>query len=93
MSELDKVLDQLVAGDEEKAKETFHSMVVQQSRDEFNKLAPEEIAYPRSVNGVRKFYSDSSIYRKGTPMHIKGALVYNHMICLLYTSPSPRDIR
>lgn len=49
-------------------------------RKEFEDLPPEEIAYPRSVNGVRKFYSDSSIYRKGTPMHIKGALVYNHMI-------------
>ena len=49
-------------------------------RNQFNDLPPEEIAYPRSVNGVRKFYSDSSIYRKGTPMHIKGSLVYNHMI-------------
>ena len=49
-------------------------------RKDFDKLPPEEIAYPRSVNGVRKFYSDSSIYRKGTPMHIKGTLVYNHMI-------------
>ena len=41
MSDLDKVLDQLVAGDEDKAKETFHSMVVHQSRDEFNKLQPQ----------------------------------------------------
>ena len=49
-------------------------------RKEFESLPSEEIAYPRSVNGVRKFYSDSSIYKKGTPMHIKGALVYNHMI-------------
>ena len=49
-------------------------------RKEFESLPPEEIAYPRSVNGVRKFYSDSSIYKKGTPMHIKGSLVYNHMI-------------
>jgi len=49
-------------------------------RKKFDELPPEEIAYPRSVNGVKKFYSDSSIYRKGTPMHIKGALVYNHMI-------------
>tara|TARA_A200000159_G_scaffold43546_1_gene39905 strand:- start:92 stop:1117 length:1026 start_codon:yes stop_codon:yes gene_type:complete len=49
-------------------------------RREFEGLPPEEIAYPRSVNGVRKFYSDSSIYKKGTPMHIKGSLVYNHMI-------------
>ena len=42
MSDLDKVLDQLVAGDEDKAKETFHNMVVQQSRDEWNKLQPQD---------------------------------------------------
>ena len=42
MNDLEKVLDQLVAGEEDKAKETFHNMVVQQSRDEFNKLQPQE---------------------------------------------------
>ena len=41
MSDLDKVLDQLVSGDEDKAKETFHNMIVQQSRDEYSKLQPE----------------------------------------------------
>jgi len=41
MNDLEKVLDQLVAGEEDKAKETFHNMVVQQSRDEFNKLQPQ----------------------------------------------------
>ena len=49
-------------------------------RDEFTKLEPEVIAYPRSVNGIRKFGSSHSIFRKGTPMHIKGALIYNHMV-------------
>ena len=48
-------------------------------RDEFNKLAPEEIAYPRSVNGIKKFGSVSSIFRKGTHAH-KRLSVYNHMI-------------
>ena len=42
MNDLEKVLDQLVAGDEDKAKETFHNMGVQQSRNEFNKLEPQE---------------------------------------------------
>ena len=41
MNDLEKVLDQLVAGDEHKAKETFHNMVVQQSRDEWNNLQPQ----------------------------------------------------
>ena len=49
-------------------------------RDDFNKLAPEEIAYPRSCNGLKKFGSSSSIFVKGTPMHIKGSLLFNHLI-------------
>ncbi len=53
---------------------------IQEFRKEFMKLPPEEIAFPRSVNGIRKFGSSHSIFRKGTPMHIKGALVYNHMV-------------
>ena len=38
MSDLEKILDQLVAGNEKEAKQTFHSMVVQQSRDAYNSL-------------------------------------------------------
>ncbi len=53
---------------------------LQQFRKEFDLLSPEEIAYPRSTNGLKKYGSDSSIYRKGTPMHIKGALIHNHML-------------
>ena len=49
-------------------------------RKEFKNLPPEDIAYPRSCNGLKKFGSSSSIFIKGTPMHIKGSLVYNHMI-------------
>ena len=49
-------------------------------RDEFNKLPPETIAFPRSCNGLKKFASDSSIYQKRTPIHVKGALVYNHLL-------------
>ena len=41
MSDLDKVLDHLVSGNEDKAKETFHNMIVQQSRDEYSKLQPQ----------------------------------------------------
>ena len=42
MSDLEKVLDQLVSGDETKAKEIFHKMVVDQSKEEWNKINPEE---------------------------------------------------
>jgi len=49
-------------------------------RREFELLPPEDIAFPRSVNGVRKYGDSTSIYKKGTPMHVKGALLYNHLL-------------
>ena len=61
---------------DEKELNTF----IQDFRKEFINLDPEEIAYPRSVNGLRKFRDSASIYRKTRPMHIKGSLIYNHLI-------------
>ena len=49
-------------------------------RREFELLPPEDIAFPRSVNGVNKYGDTTSIYKKGTPMHVKGALLYNHLL-------------
>jgi len=61
MSDLEKILDQLVAGNEEEAKQTFHSMVVQQSRDEYNKLEqPVQEAVDESA--LRAWYDKYSKY-------------------------------
>lgn len=46
----------------------------------WNKLQPEDIAFPRSVNGVKEYSDSNSIFRKGTPIHVRGALIYNHLI-------------
>ena len=43
-------------------------------------LKGEDIAYPRSCNNLKKYKDSSSIFIKGTPMHIKGALIYNHLL-------------
>jgi hypothetical protein len=43
-------------------------------------LSPEEIAYPRSVNGLEKFAGESTLFAKGAPIHCKGAILYNHLI-------------
>ena len=53
---------------------------VEKCRDEFKNLSIEEIAFPRSVSNIRKFYSSSMIYEKGTPIHARGALLYNHYL-------------
>ena len=49
-------------------------------RNEFRKLDPSEVAFPRSCNDVVKYKSNLSIYAKGTPIHVRGSLLYNHYI-------------
>ena len=49
-------------------------------RKKFKSLPPEEISFPRSVSDVTKFKSSSDIYSKGTPIHVRGALLFNHYI-------------
>jgi DNA polymerase elongation subunit (family B) len=49
-------------------------------REEFRKLPPESIAFPRTASDVRKYYSHSTIYASKTPIHIRGALLFNHYI-------------
>jgi len=53
---------------------------IDKCRTEFKKLPPEEIAFPRTASDVRKYYSSSDIYVKGTPIHCRGALLFNHYI-------------
>ena len=49
-------------------------------RQEFNSLPVEEIAFPRSVNGLKEYAAFSTIYRKSTPIHVRGALLLNHYL-------------
>ena len=49
-------------------------------RKKFKQLSPEEISFPRSVSDVTKYKSSSDIYIKGTPIHCRGALLYNHYV-------------
>jgi DNA polymerase elongation subunit (family B) len=53
---------------------------IDNARKEFKKLPPEQISFPRSASDVNKYKSSSSIYAKGTPIHVRGALLFNHYI-------------
>ena len=46
-------------------------------RQKFESMPPEDIAFPRGCNGVGKFSNPVTIYGKGTPIHVRGALLYN----------------
>ena len=50
-------------------------------RNEFLTLPFEDVAFPRGVKGMWKYNKDKSqIYDKGTPIHVKGALIFNHLL-------------
>ena len=53
---------------------------IDECRREFKTLPPESIAFPRTASDVQKYKSHSSIYIKGTPIHIRGSLLFNHYI-------------
>lgn len=36
------------------------------------------ISFPRGVNGLKTYSSNSSIYMKGCPIHVRASLLYNH---------------
>ena len=46
-------------------------------RDKFSSLPIEDISFPRGCNGINKWSNPSTIYSKGTPIHVRGALLYN----------------
>ena len=53
---------------------------IEETRKEFMQADPEDIAFPRGVNGLDRYRDSSNIYRKSTPIAVKGALIYNHYI-------------
>ena len=53
---------------------------IDQCRTKFNSLPPEEISFPRTVSNVKKYRSVNAIYEKGTPIHARGALLFNHYV-------------
>jgi DNA polymerase elongation subunit (family B) len=53
---------------------------IEKFKAEFKTLPPEDVSFPRGCNGIKEYSDSSMIYRKGTPIHVKGALLYNHLL-------------
>jgi DNA polymerase elongation subunit (family B) len=53
---------------------------IDNARTQFKKMTPEEVSFPRTVSDVTKHKDSSKIYSKGSPIHVRGALLYNHYI-------------
>ena len=53
---------------------------IDKSRKTFKTLPPEQISFPRTASDVQKYKCPNSIYIKGTPIHIRGALLFNYYV-------------
>ena len=57
-----------------------YQKLIKEFKDDFWEMPFEDIASPRSANHMNKYKDKNSIYIKGTPIQIKGALIYNHYL-------------
>ena len=74
----------------DKMKESFRVIIegtesdtqtfIKSFRSQFGSLTPEEIAFPRGVSEITKWSDRQTIYGKGTPIHVRGSLLYNHYV-------------
>ena len=53
---------------------------IREFRTDFRKLPAEDISFPRGVSDVAKWTDRHTTYKKGTPIHVRGAIVYNDAI-------------
>jgi len=60
-----------------KGKESDIHLFIDNFRKYFKTLPPEDISFPRGINGLKEYHNKTTIYSKGTPIHVKGALLYN----------------
>ena len=66
----------IIMSGNEKELNTF----IQEFREKFIELPPEDIAYPRSCNGVKKYRGTDRLFKNRAPIHVKGAILYNYLI-------------
>jgi len=74
----------------EKLKESFKIIIsgsepdtqkfISEAKSEFKKLRPEELAFPRGITEIKKYEDRKNVYKKGTPIHCRGSLLYNKMV-------------
>ena len=50
---------------------------IQKFKSDFKSLPPEAVAFPRGVSNITDWKDRKTIYKKGSPIHVRGSLLYN----------------
>jgi DNA polymerase elongation subunit (family B) len=66
---------------------------VETARKDFRNLPVEKMSSPRGCNNLEQYSDPTSIYSKGTPIHVRGALLYNHQLKKLNIDKRYENIR
>ena len=74
-NDLKKCIDIMLNHDED-----YLITFIENIKKNFFSMSAENIAFPRRVNGLEKYRDSYYIYKKSTPIAVKGALIYNHHI-------------
>ena len=53
---------------------------IEQFKNHFKTLDPDQIAFPRGVTQVKKWQDRNNLYKKGTPIHVRGSILYNKLV-------------
>ena len=67
-----EIFDVIISGNEKDAQN-----FIQKFKQDFKSRSPEEVAFPRSVSNVTDWRDRKTVYKKGSPIHVRGSLVYN----------------
>ena len=65
----------IIKGDEHETRKFINDF-----KAEFKSLPPEDVAFPRSVSNISEWKDNKTIYKKATPIHVRGSLLYNKYI-------------
>ena len=70
-----EIFKMIVTDTEENAQNFIKSF-----KTEFKGLPPENVSFPRGVTKLSEFSDRKTIYKKATPIHVRGSLLYNKAI-------------
>jgi DNA polymerase elongation subunit (family B) len=65
----------MMRGTEEQVQE-----FIKKKREEFREMAPHEIGMPRGMSDMDKWLDRDTLYKKGVPIHVRGAILFNHWV-------------
>ena len=67
-----KAFNLIISGTEAEAQR-----FIQDFRNEFKTLNPEQVAFPRRVSNITDWHDNKTIYKKSCPIHVRGSLLFN----------------